>query len=70
MSPDSNGLVENVIDTSARRPLILVSKILQNLANNVEFGKKEPHMDKMNIFIRDNKARVEAFFDELAVTSY
>jgi len=67
MSPDSQGiLTEGVIDGVARRALILISKSLQNLSNGLEFGKKEPFMEDMNVFIRDNMPRVQEYFDRLA----
>jgi hypothetical protein len=54
---------------TARRGLILVSKLLQNLANGLEFGNKEPAMASFNPFISDNKEKVEAFFNILAVST-
>eukprot|EP01130_Rhizamoeba_saxonica_P000081 TRINITY_DN10101_c0_g1_i1.p1 TRINITY_DN10101_c0_g1~~TRINITY_DN10101_c0_g1_i1.p1 ORF type:complete len:601 (+),score=142.25 TRINITY_DN10101_c0_g1_i1:212-2014(+) len=66
MSPDSQGLVEGVIDPKARRPLILISKSLQNIANGLMFGKKEEYMEDMNRFIEENLNRVHNFFDQLA----
>jgi len=44
-----------------------VSKLLQNLANGLEFGNKEPAMASFNPFITDNKDKVDAFFNVLAV---
>lgn len=67
LSPDSTSppLITKV-DNNLRRALILISKTLQNLANGLEFGIKEPFMQELNSFIRDNKAYVEGFFDQLA----
>ena len=36
---------------AARRNLVLITKLLQNLANNVSFGKKEAYMVPMNSFV-------------------
>jgi hypothetical protein len=50
----------------AQRALTLVSKVLQNLANGVAFGKKEPAMAPMNAFIDRNRGTIVGFFDDLA----
>lgn len=43
---------------------MLISKLLQSLANGVEFdGSKEDYMKKLNPFIKKNKIAVEVFFD-------
>jgi hypothetical protein len=47
----------------ARRTLLLVGKILQNLANGVEF--KEPYLQDMNRFLTKNAQRVTNFFQKL-----
>jgi hypothetical protein len=45
---------------------VLVSKVIQNLANGVEFGEKEQHMTKINRFIASNMVCAEAFFEVLS----
>ena len=68
LSPDSTSPpLLTKVDQNLRRTLILISKSLQNLANGLDFGNKEPFMQDMNAFINDNKATVEGFFDNLAV---
>ncbi len=47
---------------------MLVSKVLQNLANGLEFGSKESHMITLNPFIVETLPAVYAFFDRLTVT--
>uniref|UniRef100_A0A8C4IU85 RAS p21 protein activator (GTPase activating protein) 1a n=1 Tax=Dicentrarchus labrax TaxID=13489 RepID=A0A8C4IU85_DICLA len=47
------------------RTLTLVAKSVQNLANLVEFGAKEPYMEGVNPFIKNNKHRMIMFLDEL-----
>jgi hypothetical protein len=47
--------------------LILITKVLQNLSNDVEFGSKEPYMAKMNDFIQSNRVKLAAFYDQLVV---
>uniref|UniRef100_A0A8C2BH34 RAS p21 protein activator (GTPase activating protein) 1b n=1 Tax=Cyprinus carpio TaxID=7962 RepID=A0A8C2BH34_CYPCA len=51
----------------ASRTLTLVAKAVQNLANLVEFGAKEPYMEGVNPFIKSNKHRMIKFLDELGV---
>lgn len=46
---------------------MLVSKVLQNLANGVVFGEKEAHMVILNPFLYENFAYVHFFFDRLTV---
>jgi neurofibromin 1 len=68
LSPDSTSPpLLSKVDQNLRRALILISKSLQNLANGLDFGNKEPYMQDMNNFINENKTTVEAFFDSLAV---
>jgi hypothetical protein len=51
----------------SRRSLILLSKVLQNLANSVEFGEKEAYMLKTNPFIMSNQKGMFEFLDALGV---
>lgn len=46
----------------------MVAKCLQNLANLVEFGGKEPYMEVVNPFILKNKERMVVFLDHLSVS--
>ena len=50
----------------AKRKLTLVSKIIQNIANGVEFGKKERYMAPANDFVLNNLERVQGFLIEVA----
>jgi len=54
----------------ASRSLIMVAKCLQNLANLVEFGGKEPYMEVVNPFILKNKERMVVFLDQLSVSKW
>ncbi len=56
-----------LITSKNRRSLVLISKVLQNLANDVEFGDKEPYMAVMNYFIIKKRKALQEFFSELAV---
>lgn len=50
--------------TRARRNLILISKLLQNLGNNVRFGQKEEFMICMNAFIDSYQSRYNEFLEK------
>eukprot|EP01102_Stenamoeba_stenopodia_P020515 TRINITY_DN8023_c0_g1_i3.p1 TRINITY_DN8023_c0_g1~~TRINITY_DN8023_c0_g1_i3.p1 ORF type:complete len:968 (+),score=239.81 TRINITY_DN8023_c0_g1_i3:2187-5090(+) len=73
VSPGKYGLLsekdkEKELAPEAIRALLLVAKLLQNLANNVEFdGSKEEYMTKMNDFITKNMDAVNKFFETLTV---
>jgi len=68
-SPEAYGIVEEPPSASSRRLLILITKVLQNLSNDVEFGSKEPYMTKMNDFIQSNRAKLEQFYEKLVKPS-
>jgi len=53
VSPQELGIVDKQVHSSAKRGLMLMSKILQNIANHVEFSK-EQHMLCFNDFLRDH----------------
>jgi len=42
-----------------------MTKVLQNLANDVEFGAKESYMTKMNDFIQTNRGKLVDFYTNL-----
>jgi hypothetical protein len=50
-----------------RRGLMVVAKIIQNLANNIFFGK-EAHMVVLNNFLEDNIVNVTRFLSEINVS--
>jgi hypothetical protein len=50
-----------------RRGLVALSKVIQNLANGIEFRQSEPHMQPFNSFIIENRDRIAEFFDSLTV---
>jgi ankyrin repeat protein len=68
LTPEAYGLLPNglVPSAAARRNLTLVTKLLQNLSNNVEFGSKEQFMVPMNVFIDKNRDRMTQYLTELA----
>lgn len=70
VTPEQFGLVKKTItDSSLRRGLLLVSKIIQNLANNVLFGQKEACMTGLNPFLKANRSYLDNFLDEISIIS-
>jgi hypothetical protein len=63
MTPKARGVLKIDPPPLTQRNLLLVSKLLQNLANNVEF-KKEPFMMPLNSFVTDKQADMASFFDK------
>lgn len=66
-SPQMYGLVEGSPQAGSGRNLTLISKILQNLSNNVPFGKKESYMIPANEFINSYQTELKKFIDELCM---
>jgi len=54
------------LNVTIRRGLMVVAKIIQNLANNIFFGK-EAHMVSLNPFLKENITNVTRFLSELSV---
>lgn len=52
-----------------RRALLMITKVIQNLANNVVFANKEPHMKVLNKFLSENIKGVSKFLSDLSVSS-
>ena len=56
-------------DPTVRRGLMVIAKIIQNLANNILFGK-EAHMVILNDFLKSNIVTVTKFLSEINVSLY
>jgi hypothetical protein len=65
LGPKLFGLANEHPPTAIARDLTLIAKTLQNLANLVPFGKKEPYMADANPFIESNMPAMRAFIDKL-----
>ena len=65
VSPYEMGIVEKQPPTHIKRGLMLMSKILQNIANHVEFSK-EQHMLYCNEFVQRNFESGRRFFIQIA----
>jgi len=66
LNPRQFGLLSEPVPPAAMRSLVMIAKCLQNLANLVEFGGKEPYMEVVNPFILKNKERMVVFLDHLS----
>ncbi|CAG8730319.1 10225_t:CDS:10, partial [Racocetra persica] len=66
VSPDNENLCKPIQNVKIRRTLLLITKVIQNLANNVLFGAKEPFMIVLNEFLNDNIVKVTAFLEEIS----
>ncbi|CCU74400.1 ras GTPase activator [Blumeria hordei DH14] len=69
VAPDSEGLIDSPPSKEMRRGLLLIAKVIQNLANNVLFGAKESYMYPLNDFLTQNIYRVTTFLREISVPS-
>lgn len=52
-----------------RRRLILIAKVIQNLASGVRFGTKEQYLQDMNSFIDQATPAVNQFYDRMTVSN-
>lgn len=69
MAPEADNLVSASPTKEMRRGLLLIAKIIQNLANNVLFGTKEPYMFPLNPFLVQNIHIVTGFLREISVSA-
>ncbi|KAG5985337.1 hypothetical protein E4U55_005421 [Claviceps digitariae] len=67
VAPETDHLVSASPTKEMRRGLLLIAKIIQNLANNVLFGTKEPYMFPLNPFLVQNIHIVTGFLREISV---
>eukprot|EP00002_Diphylleia_rotans_P025133 TRINITY_DN4977_c0_g1_i1.p1 TRINITY_DN4977_c0_g1~~TRINITY_DN4977_c0_g1_i1.p1 ORF type:complete len:729 (-),score=121.13 TRINITY_DN4977_c0_g1_i1:921-3107(-) len=66
VAPHAFGLMKKSPSEDVQRTLILISKVLQNLANCTDFGGKEEWMAPMNIFIQENQTRLHVYCNTMA----
>ncbi|KAJ6787469.1 hypothetical protein PWT90_02693 [Aphanocladium album] len=67
VAPEAEGLVDKPPPKELRRGLLLIAKVIQNLANNVLFGTKEPYMFPLNRFLVENISVVTSFLRTISV---
>ena len=65
VSPQELGIVTKNVPSHIKRGLMLLSKILQNIANHVEFSK-EQHMLYFNDFLKSHFETCRKFFIEIS----
>lgn len=65
VSPQEMGIVNKPVPPHIKRGLMLMSKILQNIANHIEFSK-EQHMLSFNDFLRAHFEIGRRFFIQIA----
>ncbi|KAK3870094.1 hypothetical protein Pcinc_024645 [Petrolisthes cinctipes] len=65
VSPCETGILDRQPSQQVKRGLMLMSKILQNIANHVEFSK-EQHMVPFNDFVRQHFEGARRFFIQIA----
>ena len=65
VAPDTYGVVKTPLSSGLRRTLILVSKVLQNLANGTKVSK-EGYMKPTDIFVEQNYDAIQHYFQEIA----
>ena len=64
LAPKARGVTQTDPPPKTQRALLLIGKVLQNLANNVQF-KKEVHMLPLNSFLTEQQTNLESFFDRM-----
>ncbi|KAK2709712.1 ras GTPase-activating protein 1-like isoform X2 [Artemia franciscana] len=69
LNPRQFSLISDPPSLQGARSLVMIAKCLQNLANLVEFGSKEQHMEVVNPFILKNKERMIMFLDTLSTVN-
>lgn len=66
LNPKLFYLTKSLQTGNASRTLTLVAKILLNLANRLEFlVHKEPHLVRMNTFLKDHEPELFDYFDKI-----
>jgi len=69
MAPQLYGLLKMPPHSIAQRQLVLLAKVLQNLANDTLPGKKEGYMAKLDEFITSNQDALRRFYDNIIAHS-
>jgi hypothetical protein len=66
VSPEEYNLVPNALRPNTKRGLVLLSKVMQNVANGIEFRQTEQHMQRFNSFIVENRRSLAEILDKLS----
>jgi len=65
VTPDGHKIINETIPSDARRPLVLISKVIQNISNEVDV-KKEEFMADMSDFVLESREDMQRFFQKLS----
>jgi len=65
ISPSKYGLCRGDIPRHTQRSLVLIAKLLQNLANGIAFGNKESYMSSCSTFLEENIGTMRKYIDDL-----
>ena len=69
LDPSLFGITDEHPSGNTSRTLTLIAKTLQSLANLVEAGtEKEPYMDSVNPFIKENLEKMKSVIDQCCVS--
>ncbi|CAJ0889042.1 14442_t:CDS:2, partial [Entrophospora sp. SA101] len=68
VAPDSVNLCRKIENKNTKRTLVLVTRIIQHVANNNLFSANEPFLIEMNEFIKKNIDDVNKFLQEISQT--
>lgn len=65
VAPDAFGVVKTAPSSAVRRTLVLMSKVVQNLANGTEHAKEE-YMQPTDVFVATNLSRIRTYFKHIS----
>jgi neurofibromin 1 len=66
VSPETHNISQPLCSKEVRRGLLLITKVIQNLANQVLFGTKEIFMTSLNDFLEKNMIVVRKFLRDVS----
>jgi hypothetical protein len=66
LNPKLFGVFDEFSDVKTSRKFTLIAKSIQNLANLVEFGQKEPFMNEMNVWIKANYEKCRTYIRQIS----
>jgi len=70
-SPEKRGIKPKngeSLTPRSKRTLVLMSKVIQNMANEIRFGQKEPYMACMNPLLEEQEGRFQKFLLDVCAT--
>jgi hypothetical protein len=68
-APHVYGLLESPPSVTTQRQLVLITKVIQSIANMQPPGKKEQYMEVMGSFIETSIPRIKKFYDNLRIAA-